>query len=318
MKKQMMKSLVAVVSVAALSLGIFPGGGIAEELGVVTESKAAEEYPVIGSELKNCQSETDIRNLIKKYDIPDLDVVDRLVIDEAFQKNVDTLEEGGTLTGEMQIEFGTVYVIGYKYNTDSEEYEFFVKNIIKGVSDNYEPLYYYNLSAGTIGFDGYHDKLTYKLFKVKSGSTTTVSSSSTPAVRSNHQHAYEWKILTDPTIDEDGVYAYVCSCGDIKEKQPISAAQVFVKDLYGKVKEAPQNGTVTYDAKSWSTISDYLLKKMAERNDVTVTIRFQHQKVDYEITFPAGTDYTAVLNDTETMYGFFGIARILGLEVKAL
>lgn len=27
MKKQMMKSLVAVVSVAALSLGIFPGGG---------------------------------------------------------------------------------------------------------------------------------------------------------------------------------------------------------------------------------------------------------------------------------------------------
>ncbi len=29
MKKQMMKSVVAVVSVAALSLGIFPGGGIA-------------------------------------------------------------------------------------------------------------------------------------------------------------------------------------------------------------------------------------------------------------------------------------------------
>lgn len=124
--------------------------------------------------------------------------------------------------------------------------------------------------------------------------------------------------MADPTIDEDGVYAYICSCGDIKEKQPISAAQVFVKDLYGKVKEAPQNGTVTYDAKAWSTISDYLLKKMAERNDVTVTIRFQYQKADYEITFPAGTDYTAVLNDTETMYGFFGIANILGMEVKAL
>ena len=124
--------------------------------------------------------------------------------------------------------------------------------------------------------------------------------------------------MADPTIDEDGVYAYSCSCGDIKEKQPISAAQVFVKDLYGKVKEAPQNGTVTYDAKAWSTISDYLLKKMAERNDVTVTIRFQYQKADYEITFPAGTDYTAVLNDTETMYGFFGIANILGMEVRAL
>ena len=34
--------------------------------------------------------------------------------------------------------------------------------------------------------------------------------------------------------------------------------------------------------------------------------------------FPAGTDYTEVLNDTENMYGFFRIAKILGLEVKAL
>ena len=74
----------------------------------------------------------------------------------------------------------------------------------------------------------------------------------------------------------------------------------------------------TYDAKSWSTISDYLFKKMAEREDVTVTIQFQYQKNNYEITFPAGTDYTEVLNDTENMYGFFGIAKIFGLEVKAL
>ena len=298
-------------------LPIFPGGGYREKLGVVTESKAAEEYPVIGPELKNCQNESDIRNLIKKYDIPNLDVVDQSVIEDAFQKKVDTLEEGGQVSGEVDRVFGTVYVIGYKYYTDfSPGYEFYVMNVIKGVLNN--NTLWYDLSGGPIGPDDYKDDLTYKLFKVKSGSAVSASSSSTPAARSNHQHAYEWQILTDPTIDEDGVYAYSCSCGDIKEKQPISAAQVFVKDLYGKIKEAPQNGTVTYDAKAWSTISDYLLKKMAERNDVTVTIRFQYQKADYEITFPAGTDYTAVLNDTETMYGFFGIANILGMEVKAL
>ena len=245
-------------------------------------------------------------------------MVDQSVIEDAFQKKVDTLEEGGILIGEMQKEFGAVYVIGYKYYDEYDHgYEFLVKNIINGVPDNFQSLYY-DLKENPIRLDDYHGNLTYKLFKVKSGSAVSASSSSTPAARSNHQHAYEWQILTDPTIDEDGVYAYICSCGDIKEKQPISAAQVFVKDLYGKIKEAPQNGTVTYDAKAWSTISDYLLKKMAERNDVTVTIRFQYQKADYEITFPAGTDYTAVLNDTETMYGFFGIANILGMEVKAL
>ena len=158
----------------------------------------------------------------------------------------------------------------------------------------------------------------YYLFTINNGTSTSSTSSDIPTHAYEHQHTYEWKILTDPTIDKDGIYAYICSCGDIKEKQPISAAQVFVKGLYGKVKDAPQNSTVTYDAKSWSTISDYLLKKMAEREDVTVTIQFQYQRNNYEITFPAGTDYTEVLNDTENMYGFFGIAKILGLEVKAL
>ena len=208
---------------------------------------------------------------------------------------------GNTEVGEL---LGTIYVLGYE--SDAIGTYFNTARV--------------NKSTGKITYDMvdhmcYKDTIIYKLFRDKQEAE---SSSSTPAARSNHQHAYKWQILTDPTIDEDGVYAYICSCGDIKEKQPISAAQVFVKDLYGKVKEAPQNGTVTYDAKEWSTISDYLLKKMAERNDVTVTIRFQYQKADYEITFPAGTDYTAVLNDTETMYGFFGIANILGMEVKAL
>lgn len=247
-------------------------------------------------------------------------MVDRSVIENVFQKKVDTLEEGGWGDREAGIVSGTVYVIGYKYFDDGNGrgYDFFVKNIRNGMLYDRHNFYCFSDAVNSFSFCDYEDSLTYKLFKVKSGSAVSATSSSTPAARSNHQHAYEWQILTDPTIDEDGVYAYSCSCGDIKEKQPISAAQVFVKDLYGKIKEAPQNGTVTYDAKAWSTISDYLLKKMAERNDVTVTIRFQYQKADYEITFPAGTDYTAVLNDTETMYGFFGIANILGMEVRAL
>lgn len=90
-----------------------------------------------------------------------------------------------------------------------------------------------------------------------------------------------------------------------------------VKDFYGKVKDAPENGTVTYDSGKLYTISDYLLKKMSERNDVTLTVNFEYQNAKYELTFPAGTDFTPVLTDEETMYGYFGVAAKLGLTVAA-
>ena len=78
-----------------------------------------------------------------------------------------------------------------------------------------------------------------------------------------------------------------------------------VKDFYGKVKDAPANGTVTYDSGKLYTISDYLLKKMSERNDVTLTVNFEYQNAKYELTFPAGTDYTSVLTDEVSIHGIF-------------
>ena len=88
-----------------------------------------------------------------------------------------------------------------------------------------------------------------------------------------------------------------------------------MKDFYGKIKEAPANGTVTYDFGKLATISDYLLAKMAERNDIAVTIVFEYKGTRHQLTFPAGTDYTSVLTDTDNMYGFYGIAARLGLTV---
>lgn len=231
------------------------------------------------------------------------------------------LENGGKFGNEETYEIkGTVYVVGYEAEDDHCYFYTKCYDEEENRGNDFDTITIWfedEIYGYEYVMEGHYEEVTYKLFKVKSQSPVI---SSSPQVTSGyaHEHAYEWKILTDPTIDQDGVYAYMCSCGDIKEKQPISAAQVFVKGLYGKVKEAPQNGTVTYDAKSWSTISDYVLKKMAERNDVAVTIRFNYQKTAYEITFPAGTDYTVVLNDTETMYGFFGIAKLLGLNVKAI
>ena len=59
-------------------------------------------------------------------------------------------------------------------------------------------------------------------------------------------------------------------------------------------------------------------KRLSERNDVTATIQFEYNNTKLQITFPAGTDYTPVLTDTDTMYGFYGVAAKLGLTITVL
>lgn len=134
----------------------------------------------------------------------------------------------------------------------------------------------------------------------------------------SHECSFQWVTTVEPQPGIDGLEEYQCmSCGMVKESQPIPASMGAVKNLYGFIKDAPENGNVTIDFGKLHTISDYLLNKMSERSDVTVTISFEYQSAQYEITFPSGTDYSAVLEDEDTMYGYFGIAARLGLTVEA-
>ena len=139
-----------------------------------------------------------------------------------------------------------------------------------------------------------------------------------PVISDSHTCNFQWITTIDPEVGMDGLEEYKCvECGAVQESHPIPASVAAVKDFYGKVKDAPANGTVTYDSGKLYTISDYLLKKMSEKNDVTVTVNFEYQNAKYELTFPAGTDFTPVLTDEETMYGYFGVAAKLGLTVVA-
>lgn len=148
------------------------------------------------------------------------------------------------------------------------------------------------------------------------GNTGTTQPANNSESKPRHTCNFEWVITLDPTTGADGLEEYKCTgCGIVKESHPIPASVAVVKDFYGKVKEAPENGNITYDAGKLYTISDYILKKMAERNDVTVTVKFEYQNKKYQLTFPAGLDYSAVLTDEETMYGYFGAAAKLGLKV---
>ena len=149
-------------------------------------------------------------------------------------------------------------------------------------------------------------------------SENSKSNNSEQSMPNSHICDFQWMTTVDPATGADGLEEYKCAgCGIVKESHPIPASVAVIKNFYGNVKEAPENGSITYDSGKLYTISDYLLKKMSERNDVTVTVNFEYQNAKYELTFPAGTDYSAVLTDEETMYGYFGVAAKLGLKVVA-
>ena len=149
-------------------------------------------------------------------------------------------------------------------------------------------------------------------------SQPTAAHSTESSAAPSHECSFQWVTTVEPQPGIDGLEEYKCmSCGMVKESQPIPASMGAVKNLYGFIKDAPENGNITIDFGKLHTISDYLLNKMSERSDVTVTISFEYQSAQYEITFPSGTDYSSVLEDEDTMYGYFGIAARLGLTVEA-
>ena len=161
--------------------------------------------------------------------------------------------------------------------------------------------------------------LIVKLYYSASPSESTSAASTELSATPSHECSFQWVTTVEPQPSVDGLEEYKCmSCGMVKESQPIPASMATVKNLYGFIKDAPENGTVTTDFGKLHTISDYLLEKMAERSDATVTIQFEYKNQKLQITFPAGTDYTPVLTDVDTMYGFYGIAAELGLTITVL
>ena len=131
-----------------------------------------------------------------------------------------------------------------------------------------------------------------------------------------HEHSYSWVTVQEATTGQDGIEEYRCSCGAVAERSVIPASQVFVKGLYGEIKNAPLNGTVTFDSGRLYTMSDYIIKKLAERSDVTTVVTFEYNKTAYRMTIPAGADYSALLADEDYFYGYFYFAQLVGAMIE--
>lgn len=133
-----------------------------------------------------------------------------------------------------------------------------------------------------------------------------------------HEHVYSWTTVQEVSAGQDGIEEYRCSCGDVAERSMIPASQVFVKGLYGEIKNAPQNGLVQFDSGRLYTMSDYIIRKLAERNDVTTVVTFEYERKIYKMTIPAGLDYTTILADTDRFYGYFYFAKLVGATIEAV
>ena len=117
--------------------------------------------------------------------------------------------------------------------------------------------------------------------------------------------------------DQDGLEQYLCKlCGNVQSTLTIPASQYQVQELYTKVTGAGEGETVTYDTGMVHTICDKLFTKLQERKDITLVLTYQYKGENYRTTFPAGVDYTELMQDADQFYGMLGLNGRCGIVTE--
>ena len=132
-----------------------------------------------------------------------------------------------------------------------------------------------------------------------------------------HVCQYEWEVVREVGADQDGLEQYLCKlCGNIQSTLTVPASQYQVQELYTKVIGAGEGETITYDTGLIHTVCDKLYTKLQERKDVTLVITYQYKGENYRTTFPAGVDYTELMQDTDQFYGMLGLNGRCGIVTE--
>ena len=131
-----------------------------------------------------------------------------------------------------------------------------------------------------------------------------------------HSHSYSWVTVQAPGVGQDGIEEYRCSCGAVADRSVIPATQAAVSGMMDAIENAPTGGNISFDSGRFYTMSDKIIKKLAERSDVITEITFEYQGIAYKMTIPAGIDYTAILADEESFYGYFYFAQLIGATIE--
>lgn len=133
-----------------------------------------------------------------------------------------------------------------------------------------------------------------------------------------HEHSFNWVTVQTASAAQDGLEELRCSCGIVKECSVVPASQAYVNELYQNLSQALAEGEVSFDSGRIYTISDYLIRKLQERADVTTTITFEYNQDKYRMMIPAGVDYSELMEDEDYFYGYFYFAKKVGARVESL
>lgn len=139
--------------------------------------------------------------------------------------------------------------------------------------------------------------------------STTPIASTTPSTKpgkSEHHHNFQWKIVKDPTLYEDGLAQSVCECGAVEAQQPVSSGTAFINMVRDKIEEAPQGGTVEISTEMYFCYTAKIMKALQARPDVSLKTNYLTEDGTWHtFTIPAGS---APVGDTQ-FYGFTGLAN---------
>lgn len=133
-----------------------------------------------------------------------------------------------------------------------------------------------------------------------------------------HEHNFSWVTVQTASAAQDGLEELRCDCGMVMESSVVPASRAYVNELCQNLAAAMENGSVTFDSGRIYTISDYIIKRLRDRADVTTTITFECNHSQYRMIIPAGVDYTELLEDQDYFYGYFYFAKKVGAKVENL
>ena len=109
-----------------------------------------------------------------------------------------------------------------------------------------------------------------------------------------HEHHYEWTTIKTVTDTEDGIEAYMCSCGDVEQTRTVSAYGAWLKAVEKKILTAEQNATVEVKTDVWNTYNKNVINALQKRDDVTLVTTFGRGDDAVSFVIPAGAGTTIV------------------------
>ena len=133
-----------------------------------------------------------------------------------------------------------------------------------------------------------------------------------PATVTPHEHNWVFKTIYEPTEEADGLEGECCECGAVRNTSAISAANFLLLNKYKQIENAQIGQNVVLDMKWMNSLSSAFMKRLAQKNSSSYTIRFIYDKKQYEVYIPQGAVY-------DTSLKYYGPEKLMEMfEYKQL